>query len=341
MKSEAIFLRKYGKADQAFELRSFELTEPKENEVQIDIESFGLNYADVMARNKLYREAPPLPAILGYDVVGKVTKVGTSVSKDWIGKRVLAFTRFGGYAKQVNTAIHGVVEIGEIPSNQALALCTQYVTAYYMSNYVTKIQENDRVLIHAAAGGVGLALIQLSKAKKAIVYAKVSSEEKAQFVKNLGADFVINYTKSDYEGQLSHLLKENHLDVSFNPVAGATFKKDFKLLGAGGKLILFGGSERSGKNWGIFSTLNFVFKMGFMMPIVLMMTSKSVIGVNMLKIGDQKPAILAKCLQEVIKLYHQGLLQPIEGTSFKASDIALAHQKLESGTSIGKISIDW
>jgi NADPH:quinone reductase-like Zn-dependent oxidoreductase len=136
-------------------------------------------------------------------------------------------------------------------------------------------------------------------------------------------------------------LKENHLDVSFNPVAGATFKKDFKLLGASGKLILFGGSERSGKNWGIFSTLNFVFKMGFMLPIVLMMTSKGVIGVNMLKLGDHKPATLAKCLQEVIKLFHQGLLQPIEGTSFKASEIALAHGKLESGTSIGKISIDW
>jgi len=341
MTTEGIFLTKYGKTEQAFEQRTFELSDPKANEVQIEIESFGLNYADVMARNKLYREAPALPCVLGYDVVGKVTKVGSSVSQEWLGKRVLAFTRFGGYAKHVNTAIHGVVEIGDIHSNQALALCTQYVTAYYMSNYVTNIYENDRVLIHAAAGGVGLALIQLAKAKNAIVYAKVSSDEKAQFVKNLGADFTINYTKSDYQEQLFHLLKENRLDVSFNPAAGTTFKKDFKLLGAGGKLILFGGSERSGKNWGIFSTLNFVFKMGFMMPIVLMMTSKSVIGVNMLKIGDQKPDVLARCLQEVLKLYHQGLLQPIEGIAYKATEIALAHEKLESGTSIGKLSIDW
>ena len=307
MKSFGYFLVKYGKSSSAFEKREFQLLELKDDEVCIEIESFGLNYADVMARNKLYGEAPALPCILGYDVVGRITKIGKNISAEKIGKRVLAFTRFGGYAKHVNTPIHAVVEIDDIPSNKALALGTQYVTAYYMCNYLINIHKNDGVLIHAAAGGVGQALVQFCKAKGAIVYAKVGAESKIKIVEELGADFVINYKKEDYFKQMLYLLKDNRLQTSFNPIAGASFKKDLKLLGSGGKIILFGGSERSGKHWGILSSLNFVRKMGILLPITLMMKSKSILGVNMLKIEGE--------------------------------ELAKAHDLLESGISIGKISV--
>jgi NADPH:quinone reductase-like Zn-dependent oxidoreductase len=341
MKSKGYFLIKYGKPEQAFDLKEFVLSNPNIDEITIEVESFGLNFADVMARKKLYKEAPPLPCILGYDVVGKVIKVGDDSNKNWIGKRVLAFTRFGGYSQHVNTKINAIVEVSDLDSNIALALGTQYVTAYYMAEYLSPIHENDKVLIHAAAGGVGSALIQFAKRKKAIVYAKIGSKNKEVYVKKLGADFVIDYSVSDYELQLKALLKNEKIDTSFNAVAGATLKKDIRLLGSGGKLILFGGAERTNKKWGIFSTLNFVCKMGIFLPIVLMMKSKSILGVNMLKIADNKPQILNHCLHKVMELFREGSIQPKKGKSFSADNLSKAHLELESGNSIGKISIDW
>ena len=111
MKSEAFFLTNYGEAKQAFQLQAFELESLSSSEVLIEVEAFGLNYADVMARNKLYREAPPLPCVLGYEVVGRIIQVGNTSSNELIGKRVLAFCRFGGYAKHVKVPNYAFVEI--------------------------------------------------------------------------------------------------------------------------------------------------------------------------------------------------------------------------------------
>ncbi len=339
--TEAIVLIQKGNAHKAFEQRSIELNEPIGNEVLIEVESFGLNYADVMARNGLYREAPPMPCVIGYEVVGRITKVGEKASSGWIGKRVVAFCRFGGYSKHVITYDTAIVEIEEMNAGDALALCTQSVTAYYMAEYLSPIREDDHVLIHAAAGGVGTILIQLAKKRGAIVYAKIGSENKRELVKSLGADFVINYSESDYEVQIEKLLKGERLDISYNPVAGSTFKKDFKLLGSGGRLVLFGGAEMSGTKWGILSTLNFVRKMGFVIPIGLMMRSKNILGVNMLKIADNKPKIMTLCLQEVVNLYKQKEIIPQVGGVYSVSDISKAHEELENGKTIGKLVINW
>ena len=112
MNSEGYFLVKKGKAEKAFELRTFELPLLKSNEVLIEVEAFGLNYADVMARLGLYRDAPPFPALIGYEVVGRVIEVKDDAHAKWIGKRVLAFTRFGGYAKHAITQVDACVEVG-------------------------------------------------------------------------------------------------------------------------------------------------------------------------------------------------------------------------------------
>ena len=339
--SQAIVLKAYGKSESAFIQKSIQITNPTQNQVLIEVEAFGLNYADVMARNKLYKEAPPLPAVLGYEVVGTVREIGEDVSPNFLGKRVVAFTRFGGYAKKAITTDNAISIIDDMPAAEALALSTQFVTAYYMAEYLSPVHEGDKVLIHAAAGGVGTALIQLCKWKKAFVFAKIGNESKSALVKKLGADVVINYNTSDYKTQILSHLKAQRLDVTFNPIAGSTFKKDWSLIGSGGKVILFGGSERSGKKWGIFSSLNFVRKMGIVIPIELMMRSKNVLGVNMLKVADNKPDVLAHCLQKVVELTQQGILTPQVGATFKASQIAEAHSLLESGQSTGKIAIFW
>ncbi|NRA11064.1 MAG: zinc-binding alcohol dehydrogenase family protein, partial [Crocinitomicaceae bacterium] len=231
MKSQAYFLVKKGDPNRAFDLRDFEIFDPTDNKVLIEVEAFGLNYADVMARNGLYNEAPPMPFVAGYEVVGKVISVGPDAAdSSLVGKRVLAFCRFGGYAKHVITNDFAVVPVGEQDVAELLALCTQAVTAYYMAEYLTPIHKIDTVLIHAAAGGVGTILIQLAKLKGATVIAKVGRTEKEALVKELGADHVVNYRSSNYVEQINKALNGDGIDVSFNPVAGSTFKKDWKLL---------------------------------------------------------------------------------------------------------------
>ncbi|MFA7272322.1 MAG: zinc-binding dehydrogenase [Crocinitomicaceae bacterium] len=341
MKTEAIVLVKKGKPNQAFEQREWTIPAIKPDQVIIESEAFGLNYADVMASQGLYREAPPMPCVIGYEVVGKIVEVGAEIDAAWIGKRVLAFCRFGGYSKHVITENFAFVAIDDMPAGDALSLCTQGVTAYYMSHYLSPVRKGERVLIHAAAGGVGTLLIQLCKMKGAEVFAKIGSSKKANLVKSLGADHVIDYSQSDYANQIHAILGNDRLDVSFNPVAGDTFKKDFKLIGSGGRLMLFGGSQLSSGKYGIFSALNFMRKMGFLLPIGFMMRSKNLLGINMLKIADNKPMTLFHCLENVLDLYKEGKLKPEIGGSFPVAEFTTAIESLASGKSTGKIGVYW
>ena len=339
MNTQGYFLIKKGDAKSAFELRSFELPAPGNNEVIVEVEAFGLNYADVMARRGLYREAPAMPCIIGYEAVGRVIEVGKDADASLVGKRVLAFCRFGGYSRHLITYDYAVVPVGEEDAIELLALCTQGVTAYYMAEYLTPVYSKDTVLIHAAAGGVGTMLIQMAKRRGATVIAKVGRSEKEALVKDLGADHVVNYRTGDYVEQTKKALDGKRLDVSFNPVAGSTYKKDMTLLGSGGRMILFGGSELSSGKYGVLSKLAFIFKMGLLLPIGLMMRSKNILGVNMLKIADNKPGILEHCLKEVVKLYQSGDVKPQSGGMFNEDQLAEAHELLESGKSTGKIGI--
>jgi len=341
METEAFVLCKNGPSAQAFERKIVQLPELASDEVLIDSEAFGLNYADVMARHGLYKEAPPLPCVLGYELVGIVKQVGINCSPSLLGKRVLAFSRFGGYAKFVQTKEHAIVEVGELPAEIAMSLSTQGVTAYYMSDYVSPIRKNEHVLIHAAAGGVGSLLIQLAKRKGAIVYAKIGSEDKRELAKKMGADHVINYKSTAYEIELKKLLGTNHLSASFNPVAGNTIKKDMSLLGPNGRLYLFGGSQMVGGKYGILSKLKFVWDMGFVLPIGLMMQSKSMIGVNMLKIADSYPEVISTCLQDMLELYRKNEITTHVGGVFNEDQLIEAHDLLESGKSMGKITVRW
>ncbi len=341
MKTEAFLLTKKGNPEEAFQLSEVTLPALKANDVLIETEAFGLNYADVMARRGLYREAPAFPCVIGYEVVGTIIQTGSSVDTTLIGKRVVAFTRFGGYAKHVITTKDAIAEIGKMPVNDALALATQGVTAYYMANYISPVRTGEHVLIHAAAGGVGTLLIQLAKQAGAIVIAKVSSKEKQEKCLSLGADHAVNYKDENYATAIERIIGVKKLDVSFNPVGGDTFKIDKHLLGFGSRIFLFGGSQLSEGKLGILSQLNFLRKMGVSVPVFLMMQSKSLIGVNMLKIADSKPLVLQFCMQEVVNLYHAGKLTTENGGDFPYTEMNQAHALLESGKSIGKIAVHW
>lgn len=338
---KAVVLSQKGNAEKALKIQEVLTPSPKKGEVRINVEAFGLNYADVMARLGLYDAAPKMPCVVGYEVVGLIDEVGADVNRSFVGKRVVAFTRFGGYAEYAITGADAFAEIGEMDAGEACAIAVQYATAYYMACDAVHLHKGDKVMIHAGAGGVGTALIQLCKMLGCEIYANAGSDEKLSYMKEQGADHVINYRKEAYDEVIKKTAGDKSLMATFNPIAGSTFKKDMKLLAAGGKLLLFGGSERSGKKWGALSSLNFVRKMGVIIPIGLVMSSKAVIGVNMLNIGDDQPHILKRCMDEVVKLVKESKLKPTVGARFNVNEIAKAHSLLESRNSIGKIVVYW
>lgn len=337
---KAAYLVRKGDPHQAYEVRNVPDPEPAPHEVLIDCEAFGLNFADVMARQGLYREAPPMPCIVGYEVVGKVVSAGEQADPDLIGKRVMAFTRFGGYGQKVATDTRAAIPIGDMDAGKALALTVQYCTAQHCIQKAD-LMPGAKVLVHAAAGGVGTALTQLAKLKGCEIYGTVGSDEKMEIAKANGVDHPVNYRKVDYQKAIEQQLNGDRLYATFNAVGGKSFRKDMRLLGHGGTIVSFGAADRSGRSGGFFANLQLVFRMGFFHPLFLMMRSQTVAGVNMLKVADHYPEILQKLMEHVLTLTNENKLNPQVGGRFDISELGKAHELLESRKSSGKIIVTW
>lgn len=336
---KAWVLERHGSPERAFALRDLPDPEPARGQVLIRSEGFGLNYADVMARKGLYREAPPPPCVIGYESVGRVERIGEGVPPDLVGERVAAITRFGGYAELVATDHRALVRVPEsMGLGEACALTTQGVTAWYMAMIAYPLRPGQHVLIHSAAGGVGNLLVQLAAHAGCVVFAVASGTEKMELLKKLGARHVIDRSGADYAQQMRSLLAGKRLDVSFNAVGGSTFKKDLALLGDCGTLVMYGGAERGA---GALGALRFVWRMGLVIPILLMMRSRSLIGVNMLRVGEHRPDVLAECLAGIARANREGWLSPIVAAPLPQDRLAQAHELLESGRSVGKVSVRW
>lgn len=339
---KAVFLTKFGAPDVAFEIRETEKPKPTGDQILIQVEAFGLNFADVLARTGLYPSTPARPCILGYEVVGTIVEQGANVPKDMIGKRVVGLTRFGGYAEFSRTDYRAVAEIApDYPADKAVALGTQYTTAYVSAVESLNLYPDDRVLVHAAAGGVGISLCQLALSKGCEVFATAGSDEKIAFLQTLGVQHAINYAKTDYASEIEKILEGKRLDAAFNSLAGKSVKKDLKLLGSGGKLVIFGAASRVGKKGGKLASIRLLLQTGFITPLILIMQSKTIIGINILNLGDDKPELISKCMNQVIDMANQKILDPVVFKSVHVDQINEAHLALEQRGTIGKVAVFW
>ena len=338
---KAIYIVKHGSADEAFEVRETPKPVPKPGEVLVKVEGFGLNFADVMARKGMYKDAPPMPSLIGYDVCGIVERVGNTVTDIAEGDRVTAMTRFGGYAEY---AITDARAVSKIPHNinpaEATALTTQYCTAYYCAAEMVNLFAGDKVVIHSAAGGVGAGLLQYAKYKGCEVFATTGSDSKVDLIKQMGADHVINTGKVEFDDYIDDVTKGDGVDVIFDAVGADFIRRGIKILAPGGRIVCYGAAQMSDSN-NIFFQLSKAIQFGIYHPAIFMMSSKSLLGVNMLKIADGKPLVMKRCLENVVRLVEAGVFKPQGGKIFKASDIAEAHKFLESRKSIGKVVCVW
>lgn len=341
MNMRAAVLVKNGDADTAFELRTVDRPLRRDDQLLVRVEAFGLNFADVMARRGFYRDAPPLPAILGYDFVGEVVEASDH-SAHLLGKRVTGMSRFGAYAEYVVTSAQAVFVVD--PGMDAAAACalgTQYTTAWHAAFQVTNMHPGDTVLIHAAAGGVGTALVQLAQWRKCKIVATAGSNEKIAMLNAAGVTHAFNYRDRDYLSAISDALGKRPIDLAFNSLGGSTFKKDMKLLAPGGRIVLYGASERSGKRGGKWAMLKVLYDMGVVIPLMLVAGSRSIIGVNVLRIADHRPDLIAEAVSGLSQQLAAGTIAPVSGGVFSIDALAEAHSKLEDRASMGKLAVKW
>lgn len=337
---KAVYLINKGAAAKAFEVRDIPMPVPQAGQVLIQVEAFGLNFADVMARLGLYREAPPPPCVLGYDVAGIITATGPAVTNVKAGDRVVAMTRFGGYAEYALTDARAAAIIpADLDAGMATALATQYCTAYFAAAEMVNLHPGNKVLVQSGAGGVGTALIQYAQHRQCEIFSTAGSEEKLQHLSTSGVQHPINYTTHDFEKEIKRLTKGKGVDVIFDAVGGSSVKKGFRCLASGGRIVCYGASVMSHKNFPgkIKAALGF----GIYHPAMFMMASKSMIGVNMLRIADEHPERLQRCLQSVLQLSNEGVFKPLHGRKFNVSEIAEAHDHLEQRRSLGKLAVRW
>jgi NADPH:quinone reductase len=215
---------------------------PKPNEALVLIKAAGVNFIDVYIREGRY--PTPLPFVNGQEGAGVVTEVGSEVTTLKLGDRVAYTSALGSYAEYAAVPASRLVKIpDEIDFEQAAAAMLQGMTAHYLLHSSYPLKKGETALIHAAAGGVGLLLVQMAKKIGARVIATAGTKEKAQLARDAGADECIVYTEADFETETRRLTDGAGVHVVYDGVGKATFDKDLNVLRPRGYLVLFGGSS--------------------------------------------------------------------------------------------------
>jgi NADPH:quinone reductase len=229
-------------APEALTLVEVPVPDPKPNEALVQIKAAGVNFVDVYFREGHY--PAPLPFINGQEAAGIVVAVGPDVTTLRLGDRVAYTGVLGSYAEYAAVPADRLVKIpDELDFEQAAAAMLQGMTAHYLSHSTYPIKTGETVLIHAAAGGVGLLLVQMAKQLGARVIATTGSEAKAQLARGAGADEVIIYTEQDFETETQRLTGNQGVQVVYDGVGKDTFVRDLKVLRPRGYLVLFGGAS--------------------------------------------------------------------------------------------------
>ncbi len=320
------------------EVREERTKTPKPGEVRVAVHAAGLNFAEVMARQGLYPDCPPLPCVVGYEVAGVVDAIGEGASRFKEGDRVAALTRFGGHTTSLCVPENHCFAIPDAMTfEEGAALPVNYLTAYHMLFQIFRLRAGEHVLIHMAAGGVGTAALQLCATVPDVVTYGTASARKHAYVKSHGCTHAIDYRSKDYEEEVRRLVGERGVDLVLDALGGRDWKKGYSLLRSSGMLIAFGFANMNvGGRKNLFHIAKQITGVPLYTPIKLMDTNRAIAGVNLGHLWHEIE-MLREQGDALIALYNEGKIKPHIDRVFSYDDAADAHEYLESGQNVGKV----
>ncbi|MCA9519922.1 MAG: zinc-binding dehydrogenase [Myxococcales bacterium] len=333
----SLYISKHGGPD-VLDVRDAADPVPGPGEVRVRIEACGLNFAEVSARVGLYPDAPKPPCVLGYEAAGVVDQLGEGVDDLAIGTRVVCMKRFGAHADVLCTARALVVEIpDEMSFDDAAALPVNYLTAFHMLFVVANLRPKQTLLLHMAAGGVGVAVLQLARTVEDVTIFGTASGPKHDFIRDLGCNHPIDYRTADYGAEVMRLTGGKGVDLILDPLGGKDWKRNYKLLRPVGKLIVFGFANAvQGEKRNMLKVVHQLMSTPLFTPLSLMDSNRCVAGVNMGHLWDELE-LLSWELAKVIELYREGHVRPHVDATFPFSQAAEAHRYIQGRKNVGKV----
>tara|TARA_R110002012_G_scaffold56442_4_gene144603 strand:+ start:1700 stop:2689 length:990 start_codon:yes stop_codon:yes gene_type:complete len=318
---------------ETLELTELPQPEPKKGEVRIRVRAAGLNFPDTLIIRDLYQMKPPRPFAPGGEVAGDVDALGEGVTNVAVGDRVLAMTGFGGFATEMCIDAGRVMKIPDaMPYDEASCLVLTYGTSHHALKNRAEIQPGESLLILGAAGGVGAAAIELGKAAGAKVIAAVSSEEKAQFCRDLGADETIVYsremddraTQKEFSNEIKRLSGGDGVDVVYDAVGGAYAEPAVRALAWKGRYLVVG------------------FPAGIpKIPLNLtLLKGCQIVGVFWGAHTVQEPKAHAENMADLFRMYAEGQIKPRISARFPLEKAADALNLMQDRKVLGKVVLD-
>jgi len=311
-------------------------------EVRIAVRAAGINFADTLARVGLYPDAPKTPCVLGYEVAGEVESVGDGVTEFAVGDRVMAGTRFGGQAELVTVPAAQTLPLPErLSFEQGAAFPVNYGTAYAALVVMGSMREGSRVLIHAAGGGVGISATQLARNAGAEVFG-TASPGKHEAIRAQGVNHAIDYRSQDFEAEVMRITGGEGVDLIVDALGPTSFRKDYRLLRSGGRLVMYGLSENSDSGVrNIPATLKSLAKMPLAtMPwwksLMVMNENKGVFGLNMLSWWDRE-GNLDRVTEPLLADLEAGRIEPVVAEAFPFERAGEAHEFIAQRRNVGKV----
>jgi NADPH:quinone reductase-like Zn-dependent oxidoreductase len=331
-----IFIAGHGGREK-LQLRELPDPQPSRNEIRIRVKASGVNFADILARQGLYPDAPKPPCVVGYEVSGTVDNSGPGVDSSWVGREVFALTRFGGYSDVVIVPVQQVfMKPVSLSHEQAAAIPVNYLTAWQLLVVMGALKAWETVLIHNAGGGVGLAAIDIARHLGATIYGTASGT-KHTLLRQRGLHEAIDYRAGDWAVELERLTQGQGVALIIDPIGGSHWKKSYKALRSTGRLGMFGISlATSSKLSGPLRLLPLALGMPFFHPLALMSANKSVFGVNLGHLWHE-PRMIASWMAILLEGVAEGWVRPHVDKSFALAQAGEAQRYMEERKNTGKI----
>ncbi len=321
---QRVEVTEFGDSD-VLEVTDGEKPEPGAGEVRIAVEAAGINFADIMQRRGHYVGGPEPTYVPGMEAAGTIDAVGEGVQREE-GERVVAMTGQNAYAEYVLADAQSVFEVPESMSLDAAAgFPVQFMTAHAVLHEWGGLEEGERVLVHAAAGGVGTAAVQLASAAGAEVFGTASTDEKLALAERLGCDHPINYEEEDFREVVEEETDGEGVDLVLDGVGGETFARSLDALSHFGRVVAYGAASGDP---GKVETTRLLFE------------NKSVEGFHLGNALQRDPQRILQSVPELQGLLASGELEIVVGETFPLEDAVAAHEALENRETTGKVVLN-